>query len=74
MGWCMTTQKLSSANGRAAAHIHLTCTACAKAVQVQSIANPSMGRVVHTLPPLGEEHLAIDRFCEDSFLKEYNLW
>lgn len=65
MGWWMTTQKLSSVNGRAATQKHLRCTACAKAVQAQSIANPSMGRVVHTLPPLGEELLAIDSFCEE---------
>lgn len=51
---------------RAAAHMHLTCTARAKTVQAQSIANPSMSRVVvHTLPPLGGELLAIVRFCEE---------
>lgn len=56
---------LSSANGRAAAHMNLKCTACTKPVQEQSILNPSMGRVVgHTLLLLGEVLLAIIRFCE----------
>lgn len=60
-GWLHRNCRLQS---RAAAHMHFTCTARAKTVQAQFIANPSMSRVVvHTLPPLGEELLAI--VCEE---------